>query len=293
MVQLFAPQKPSAFLLFSRSKCAVSEIGYDDFHTVTPLFVPRMQEKFTLHIIISGQGTLHLDGKTFYPKAGDIFVIPPSASLCYYPSEQDPWRYVWFGVSEEWGERFAGAGFSLLSPLFSPADSTPLLERVAYMAEQCQSDSWEDLLLAEATLNFLLFSISREKRQRGIFLPQREEGDTASLLADELLSLIRVNYANPDLSVEMLCRMAKVSHSYACRFFKAKKGMTIRRALTNQRMAAARAMLAEGKTAAATAAAVGYRDPVHFSKDFLARNGQTPGAYRKSNQDIELPKDEQ
>ena len=282
MVDIYQPQKNSIGLLFSQPARIVTDIGYDDFHYVAPLFVPRVQDKCTIHFILSGSGTLKLGGKTHALKAGDIFVIPAGVSLCYYPNADNPWRYVWFGVTASYGERFGMLGFSLISPVFTPENPKKIAALWGEMTLRCQSDCPEDLLFAEATLFRLLSEIAAEKRKNGDYLPLKTGKDTVALLTDEIIALINANYTDPDLSVETLCRLTHVSHSYACRFFKAQTGMTIRNAITEKRMRVARSLLGKGKRAAEVAPAVGYRDVIHFSKEFRAKNGQTPREYRNA-----------
>lgn len=283
MVDIYRPKKNSIGMFFSRPERIVTDIGYDDFHYVAPLYLPRVQDKYTLHYILSGSGVLKLGGKTYFPKAGDIFVIPSGVSLCYYPDKENPWRYVWFGIMAEHGRHFSALGFSLLSPLFSVVEPEKVTALIGEMTRKCQNDCAEDLFFAEATLFRLLSLIACEKRKRGEPSLIQTGKDTAALLTEEIIGLIKANYENPDLSVEMLCRLTHVSHSYACRFFKAKTGMTIRSAITEERMCAARELLAKGKRASETAKAVGYRDVIHFSKEFRAKNAQTPGEYRKTH----------
>lgn len=48
--------------------------------------------------IIKGSGTLHYNGKTYHPKAGDIYLLPEFTRHEYYTNPDDPWIKIFFNV---------------------------------------------------------------------------------------------------------------------------------------------------------------------------------------------------
>lgn len=48
--------------------------------------------------IIRGKGTLHVDGNTYYPASGDIYMIPLHSNHEYFSDDKDPWVKIFFNV---------------------------------------------------------------------------------------------------------------------------------------------------------------------------------------------------
>jgi AraC-like DNA-binding protein len=79
-----------------------------------------------------------------------------------------------------------------------------------------------------------------------------------------------------------LAREAGVSCFQLVRGFAKLTGLTPHAYLVQQRLDAARAMIAAGATLANTAAACGFADQSHFNRAFVGRYGVTPGNYAQA-----------
>lgn len=79
-----------------------------------------------------------------------------------------------------------------------------------------------------------------------------------------------------------LAREAGVSCFQLVRGFAKLTGLTPHACLVQQRLDAARAMIAAGATLANAAAACSFADQSHFSRTFVGRYGVTPGTYAEA-----------
>ena len=52
-----------------------------------------------MEYVLSGQGTIMLDGKSYEAKAGDVYVLPAGCSHLYFSDKKDPWVKIWFNAA--------------------------------------------------------------------------------------------------------------------------------------------------------------------------------------------------
>lgn len=270
--------KTSYNLFFDRVGREITDIGYDDFAFVAPQKTARVQGHYTLHYVLAGKGNVFIGEKNYEISAGEGFVLPSGIPICYYPDENDPWKYVWFGVDGEFSRLLDAAGFSDVNVIFSPKNAEETKKALAQMILRIKGDSLSDYLFAKSVFLRLLSDLTEggHSCERNLLPPHR------AVIA-EVLSLIEKNYANPLLSVDMLCQIVHVSHSYLCKVFLRETGFTMRQVITNKRLSEAKKLLSCGKSIRDTAEAVGYRDIIHFSKEFRKYTGTPPGTFRKGN----------
>lgn len=94
---------------------------------------------------------------------------------------------------------------------------------------------------------------------------------------------VEKNYANPDLSVEMVCEQLNLSQSYFSTVFKKETGENYVAYVRSIRMKEAAELLnrTEDKTYV-IAQKVGYTDPYYFSSVFKKTYGVSPSRFRKN-----------
>lgn len=257
-------------------------IGYNDFHYVEAVKVKHRQDGYTLHLVVGGQGELHVGGKVHRIGAGDVFFLPPDEPMMYYPDPADPWSYYWFFLR---GDAMPALQERLAFSVDAPVRRCPQTERCARMCY--------DLMTGEhgATESYFaglsaLFALVGALCQTEAASPRLR----ASGIVGETRSLIELNYRNPDFGVEELSRMAHVSHSYLCKLFREETGTTLVGYLTEVRHQAAVRLLAADPdiTVRELCRRVGGRDEVHFMKSFKRRFGVTVSEYKQdANKDKE------
>jgi AraC-like DNA-binding protein len=119
------------------------------------------------------------------------------------------------------------------------------------------------------------------------FLAELHENVTAAGVGDNrawqrAMEYIYRHYAEHDLCLENIARAAALSVSQLCRVFRAEKGTTPMKYVTDMRLERAADLLRKtSKSVKEVAAAVGFADPLHFSRVFRRRHGRPPVTFKQ------------
>ena len=63
--------------------------------TPDKFYGPTVRRDYHVHVILSGKGTLEMEGITYALQRGQIFVTFPGVDVFYYSDPEDPWHYAW------------------------------------------------------------------------------------------------------------------------------------------------------------------------------------------------------
>lgn len=122
---------------------------------------------------------------------------------------------------------------------------------------------------------------NREERAR-----QENQTQGADRSGESLVESIRrdilTEYGNPDFSIKMLSQKYHMNQNHMCTVFKKSTGNTIMEELIERRMQIAQMLILEnpGMSFSEIARAVGYGDPLYFSKAFKKKTGISPRSFR-------------
>ena len=61
-------------------------------------FGPIIRDKYILHYVFNGEGTLYLDQKEFVVKEHSLFLMPPNTLVRYQADVERPWKYIWIHI---------------------------------------------------------------------------------------------------------------------------------------------------------------------------------------------------
>ena len=62
-------------------------------------FGPAVRAEYLIHYILEGEGTYHVNGKTYHLVKNQGFLILPD-KITYYEADQNhPWQYIWIGIN--------------------------------------------------------------------------------------------------------------------------------------------------------------------------------------------------
>lgn len=107
----------------------------------------------------------------------------------------------------------------------------------------------------------------------------REE--KARLVAETIREIVARQYADPDLNVQKIADMLRMSHVYLGQVFKEQEGMTVVDCINETRLAQARLYLEQQQmTVAEIMEKVGFSNESYFYRLFKRRYGTTPKEYR-------------
>ncbi len=184
----------------------ISFIGMDNFNYIKPIYGFQQRINPTVHFVLSGSGTYKLNSTVYEISAGTMFYNPANVPLCYYPNENDPWVYVWYSFEGETMLKFvqllgldadtpcrAMHNFEEVKRIFNTfylkCTERPS-QRVFYGVS-----AFMDILACEGK------SIESQTNQKTVYIRN-------------IKKIINENYASPDFTIDTLCDMMHLSHSY-------------------------------------------------------------------------------
>lgn len=233
---------------------------------------PCARQYYLLHYIIDGCGTFEMGGEKYALSRGDVFFIRPQDITYYEADAENPWHYVWIGLSG----MDAGSIFDSISAtkpvlhLKNSAALTPLMQEFAQSAN-CRTAEARYARLGK--LYTILSHLAAEA-------PDAAYRPSGKVYAEEAAMYIHANLERR-ISVSELARQIAIDRSYLCTVFKKYMGKSPQQYSIDVKMKSAANMLRRSdKSISDIAAAVGYEDALLFSRMFRAKFGRSPRQYR-------------
>lgn len=222
---------------------------------------------FLMHYVSSGCGTFSSPRGTFPVHAGQCFIIRPMEISSYGSDQNDPWKYIWLGITGKTAER--------LSEL---PDVVDIQDASLFMSmERCRSYTSERELYLAGRCS-LLFAEMFDRREGDEY--QREMRNQVKYV----LNYIHQHYMEP-ITIGQVAEEMHLDRHYLSKLFCKEVGMTMKAYLTKMRMNRAKTFLENGYLVTETAALCGYNDVFNFSRMYKKYFGESPsGKQNRSKQ---------
>lgn len=219
---------------------------------------PAPRHCFLLHYVVSGRGTLENSRGRYEVTAGKCFVIRPEELAVYRADDDEPWYYIWLGLTGGLAHRFGEFGDILTIEDPSLFMSLP----------DCRDFEIgrEEYLAGKAFM--LLSALSSEQRRTDRHRRRREYAERAA-------NYIKQNYSQR-ITVEQLAGSLHLDRHYFSSIFSAEYGMSVKQYITSVKLENARRLLQAGFSVARTAEMTGYNDVFNFSKMYKKHFGEPP-----------------
>ena len=131
----------------------------------------------------------------------------------------------------------------------------------------------------ETAINYVIRII-----EKALELREKTASNRYGSIVDEVKKYIDKNYADEDLSLNVLASHVNFSPNHLSMVFSQQTGKTFIKYLTDFRMNKAKELLrCTGKRSSEISLEVGYKDPHYFSYLFKKTQGMTPTQYRGGN----------
>lgn len=222
--------------------------------------------------IVKGSGTVILQGNTYHPKAGDVYLLPQYTRHEYYTNPNDPWVKVFFNVY--------GTGVSSMIQAFGLKEQVlfkdceelrPLFEKIILKTRESIPD---EQMMQELSMLFtgILYTLSEKTKKK------QETNEEAQQLKD----FIDRNVER-ELSIPEIAGSIYRSTDYANRLFKQYYNITPYAYYMKLRTENAKALLKHTSLSIGEIAErLGYKSGQYFSKQFRYATGMTATAYRRN-----------
>ena len=238
---------------------------------------PGKRDMYLLHCVVSGKGIFRAERQVYHLSTNDVFIIFPGVDVYYEADSQKPWEYYWVAFNGTEARRLLEhTGFSKESPVLHLED-TDILRTLLMNIYKARGNTPEADAEMTGHLHLFLGEMMRKTRT------DRPMAETVDYLT-QAVSFIERNSARP-IRIEEIAAAVGVSRSQLYRAFMDKFSLSPLNYLRNHRINEACALLRRNELSVANVAtAVGFADPLYFSRVFREVKGISPSAYRSKHQ---------
>lgn len=227
-------------------------------------------ELYVLEYIIAGSGTVEIDGKTFSPSMGDVYLLPLGSRHHYYASKKSPFEKIWMNVNGSLCRQLIELYGLSGKYYFENIDLYELFQKFLQICEDRETDTKS--LYDRCSLVFL------EIIQR---LSRHIEKESTE---NEYAAQAR-NYCNRNIyekiTVDDAAKHVGLSVSQLNRLFRQEYNTTVYAYILSNKINTARALL-RGTSLAVNEIAflLKFTDEHYFTNIFKRKTGMTPTEWR-------------
>lgn len=244
-------------------------------------FGPYIRNHYLFHYVIKGKGTFSPNdskggSRHFELREGEGFMIFPHQITEYAADMREPWEYIWLefdGLKVK--EALRLAGINDRQPIFRSKTREGSHRVHALMQNIVDAENSTHLYLIAQAYLFL-----DQLAQSSVHGTTESGGKLRNYYMKETIYYIENYYYSP-ITVESMARNCGLNRSYFSKLFKEAMGQSPQTFLMNYRMTRAADMLRHSTSGIGEIAnAVGYPNPLHFTRAFKNRYGVSPSAWR-------------
>jgi AraC-like DNA-binding protein len=247
-------------------------------------FGPVTRNHYLFHYVLSGTGTLMADDakgitQTYSVRSGQGFLIFPEQITTYYADQHSPWEYSWIefdGLRVK--EALSLTDFSLNHPIYHPHSKDlqeQMVKEMNYIISHPKESSFH--LLGHLYLFFDYFIQSAKSTRL------TQSSKMSDYYIQEAIHYMEQNFQN-DISIEEIAAVCGINRSCLGKIFRNSIGRSPQEFLMNYRMVKATELLKLTTLSIADiGTAVGYGNPLHFSRAFKNVYGVSPREWRNEN----------
>jgi AraC-like DNA-binding protein/mannose-6-phosphate isomerase-like protein (cupin superfamily) len=238
-------------------------------------FVPDINR---FYFIRKGEGCLEIDGKTYYPKPGQLFVMPAGIRQSYYAISEHSFEKYWCHFTATIGDK---NWFQILNlPHFIDVREEEVLERLfQQLIEQYRSGSLTSVLLQRAILMEII----------GLFIESAFQQERYFLDAADSLPMEKINalfryieqHLDQNITVNDLAEVVHFHPNYLIRFFREMVGSSPIQYINHLKMDKAKHLLITTDLPVSKIAHSLGLELYYFSRVFKSHTGLSPTAFRR------------
>lgn len=236
---------------------------------------PIVRDRYILHYVFQGEGTLYMDDKEFEVKENQFFLLPADVLVHYKASETNPWHYAWvhfhgFKATQLLQEM----GLSRKNPVYKAKEENDIL--LQSMIEVISNYEKEYMCIGNMYFLFHHMIELVEKKTK-----KEVKAEPALAYVRSAINYINIKYCEP-IFVHHIANHCGVDRAYLSKIFKHATGYTLQEYLIQFRIKRAKQLLEETDVSIQHVSfSVGYNDAFTFSKVFKRQTGYSPSDWRK------------
>ena len=247
-------------------------------------FIERLNSGLgTLEYVISGKGTIILNGKQYNAVAGDALFLPSGTDQCCFSDANAPWSRIFFS--------FTGNMCNLIAEALSLNDKA-VFKNCDISKKMYKLMNMQKLPVSSAELQKMSFSVILE-----IFMDIFEKSPYKSDSSKKKTELtILTDYIDNNLTHNItlndMARCIFKSKNYVLRLFKDGCNKTPYEYFLDKKMELSKQLLRETELSVRQISEyLNFETPNYFSTRFRRKYGISPSEYRKINRSYLPPSD--
>lgn len=234
---------------------------------------PKRNGNYCLIYLLEGTGFLKIEEEIYPLEAGQCFFQPAGAAYSYWAEGGQPWQYMWLLLDGPlFEEMLPKIGFSAHAPITAcTEEQRGLLEAILSKRYSYHGSEYYDTLGQAVRLIASFIATFPSEEQLVV------DSSTKSIV-----NFIRNNLHRNDLSVELLTQVTGLGRTQLYEKFRRRHLPSPAHYIRDVRITKAKHLLrATELPVSQIAFAVGFEDPLYFSRVFSKLVGKSPTDYRK------------
>lgn len=224
--------------------------------------------------IISGEGTLNINGTSYHLKQNDIYIIPPHIAHKYYSSKDNPMKKVWINFESE---------------MFAKVIEEFGLDKIIVFEDEAKFGKifFDQVLAVSKLSNYsddicfqicdLAFSLFRELAMQQYY---KSKGNISTIA--QRIKRVLDDSIGSSISLDEIANDLHYSKKQIARTFTQNYKITPHQYLIQEKMKAAKIYLEHTKLSIKEISnLLGFDSQHYFSNCFKKYNGYSPIAYKK------------
>ena len=246
-------------------------------------FGPYIRNNYVIHVINAGKGIYKIGDREFRVKAGEMFVIYPGDMTYYEADHNDPWSYMWIGFNGLRAKTIVEAiGFTKEKPVLDVGNVSGIRDSIDRMLKARQLNHIDAMRRMSALYETLAIMMELNENEN------THAQNTNVKYVNMAIDCIASGYSE-NIKISEIASKVGINRSYLTSIFKQQLGMSPQEYLINFRIEKAADLLrTTADPIGSIAVAVGYSDPLTFSKAFRKKTNMTPTEYRKMSVEHQL-----
>lgn len=239
-------------------------------------FHHKTRKDYHLHFVLEGKGIFSFNGKEYRLEKNDIFALLPDTDFYYAADEKEPWTYFWIALNGNIVEQnLQHFGINKETPVIHSnvpvKNYFPYITRLLHYHELTRSNNLMRIAIVYEFLADLMHAQNRNPGA-GYHYPKESYYKYA-------LNYINAKYA--EVSVKDVAEYIGITSQYLANIFKEMSDTTPKQYIMDKRMKKAESLLKSSELQIQEiASAVGYKDPLTFSKVYKNYFGVSPTSHR-------------
>lgn len=228
---------------------------------------------YSLEYLIGGKGEIQIDGKSYFPEQGDVYLLPQHHDHTYWSSKERPMHKIWLNVSGSLCEQLFKTYHVLNQPVFQKVNMENQFMELLTVCKQLNLTDVERTERTTLLFHKLVLTLY-EQSTRQLMSPIPEPVRQAKAFFE--------NHLTSKVSMSDVARSVNLSSSQLTRQFKGVVGQTPYDYFLSKKLEMAQLLLVETRLSIQEISdRLAFSDEHYFSNLFKQKLGLSPSNWRK------------